>query len=146
MKTTWITKAVFTLVLGGNLSLPAAAGEKPRATCTLASISGAYGYAMSGVVVEGGVTTNLAFAGTLNFDGAGTVTGSDITNFGGQPLPLETFAGTYKVKGNCTGTYKVQSTESGTLSGYFTIVTAGDEIDLVGTESGAVYAGPARRR
>lgn len=144
MKTRLISATA--LALAGSLSLPAMAGQKPLGGCNLASLNGSYGYAISGTVVDNGSATNLAFAGTMTFDGAGNVSGSDITNFGGQALPLETFTGTYKVKGDCTGTYKLDTTESGTLTGYFTIVADGTEIDLVGTEPGAIYAGPAKKR
>jgi hypothetical protein len=146
MKTSSISASAIALALASSLSLPAIAGQKPADRCNLASLNGSYGYAISGIVIDGGAATNLAFAGTMTFDGAGNVSGSDITNFGGQAQPLETFTGTYKVKGNCTGTYTVQSTESGTLSGYFSIVADGTEIELVGTEPGAIYAGPAKKR
>jgi len=146
MKIHLISATALGLALAASLSFPTSAGQKPIGGCNLASLNGSYGYAISGMVVDNGSATNLAFAGTMTFDGAGNVGGSDITNFGGQAQPLETFTGTYKVKGNCTGTYRLDTTESGTLTGYFSIAADGTEIELVGTEKGAIYAGAAKKR
>lgn len=115
------------------------------ADCSLATLSGAYSYNFNGYLIDQGTSTPLAVVGTINFDGAGKISGFDTSVVGGDVEPLETFTGSYKVKADCSGTFKANTTESGTLHAYFTIDSAGSEFEFVDTDPGASFAGSARR-
>lgn len=115
------------------------------ADCSLATLSGAYSYNFNGYLIDQGTSTPLAVVGTINFDGAGKISGFDTSVVGGAADPLETFTGSYKVKPDCSGVFKANTTESGVLHAYFTIDSAGSEIEFVDTDPGASFAGAAKR-
>lgn len=131
--------AAFALVALTGIAQPA------LANCSLATLQGAYSYNFSGFLINGGTSTPLAVVGTINFDGAGKISGFDTSVVGGQADPLETFTGSYKVKDDCSGTFKANTTESGILHAYFTIDSGGSEIEFVDTDPGSSFAGAARR-
>jgi hypothetical protein len=136
---TWIATTAMALLPLGGLAQPA------MASCNLATLSGAYSYNFNGFLISGGSNIDLAVVGTINFDGAGKISGFDTSVVGGQADPLETFTGSYKVKEDCSGTFKLNTTESGILHAYFTIDSGGNEIEFVDTDPGTSIAGSAKR-
>jgi len=138
MKNFFATTALALMPLAG-IAQPAAA------SCNLAMLNGPYSYNFNGYLTDGSSNTDLAVVGTINFDGAGKISGFDESVVGGQAEPLETFTGSYKVKPDCSGTFKANTTESGILHAFFTIDSSGNEIEFVDTDPGASFAGSAKR-
>jgi len=135
----WITATALALLPLAGLAQPAAA------SCSLATLNGPYSYNFNGFLINGDSNIDLAVVGTINFDGAGKISGFDTSVVGGQAEPLETFTGSYKVKKDCSGTFKLNTTESGILHAYFTIDSGGNEIEFVDTDPGTSIAGSAKR-
>ena len=126
--------------------LPLASLAPPAAaSCSLATVNGPYSYNLSGFLINGNTSINLAVVGTIIFDGAGKISGFDTSVVGGQAEPLETFTGSYKVKDDCSGTFKANTSESGILHFYFAIDSGGSEIEFVATDPGSSFAGSAKR-
>jgi hypothetical protein len=76
-------------------------------TCSLAKVSGSYGYTTSGfVLAPSGVFVPAAAAGRINFDAQGNVSGTQTRVVAGSAL-AETFSGTYTVNPDCTGDFTV---------------------------------------
>ena len=136
----WIATTALALLPLSGLAQPASA------SCSIATLNGAYSYNFNGFLISGGSSTDLAVVGTLIFDGAGKLSGFDESMVGGQADPLETFTGSYKVKPDCSGTFKLNTTESGVLHAYFTIDSGGNEIEFVDTDPGTSFAGSARHQ
>ena len=119
------TVAVFVLAL---TAVPAA-----KASCSLATLKGAYADQDTGTIVGVG-----PFAGVNvdTFDGKGNLTIAGWSSVNGSvSYGLET--GTYTVNADCTGTYTV-SGGGITVDGFFVISKSGRELNIVITDPGTV--------
>jgi hypothetical protein len=106
--------------------------------CDAGSLSGAYGFVLSGVApVSGG--TLYSNAGQFVLDGNGNVSGASVVNVGGS-VSQTSFTGSYSVAGDCSGIAQVNSL--GTTSNYkFAIVNDGQATLFYEADSGWVEAG-----
>jgi len=76
-------------------------------SCSMAIVSGSYGYTTTGfVLAPNGVFLPAAAAGRIDFDAQGNVSGTQTRVVAGSPLP-EVFSGTYTVNPDCTGDFTV---------------------------------------
>src|SRR5262245_55472403 len=82
------------------VALAQPAQAKPQ--CTMSNVAGDYGYTSTGSVVSPPVGP-FAAVGRVTITGAGTFTGEQTTNVGGN-VADETITGTYAVDPDCTGT------------------------------------------
>jgi hypothetical protein len=95
------------LVLPLALAYPAiagaAAGTAP-ATCSLATLSGTYLFAFSGMNVAKAAAAPFAVAGYEVYDGTGAMRSVTTTNAAGKRARNVRQPGTYTVAADCTGT------------------------------------------
>ncbi|MBI2680191.1 MAG: hypothetical protein HYX25_04185 [Candidatus Solibacter usitatus] len=110
-------------------------------TCTNASISGNYGFSVSGLVVSSGFLPFVA-AGTLTSDGNGNLTGKDAATEG-QSVS-RTLTGTYIVNADCSGSVTLHDNLGN--NSQFNVRIAGDAIQFMQTDGGTIIAGEAKRR
>jgi uncharacterized protein (TIGR03437 family) len=113
-------------------------------TCAPVTISGPYGYAISGSIPTSGGIIPFADYGTLVADGKGSFTGSSTSSTGGT-ISARGISGTYSINANCTGAATFQDTLGNTLHLSFTVVDNGSEIQFIQTDSGTVVSGQAER-
>ncbi|MGH9453948.1 MAG: hypothetical protein ACRD2O_08265 [Terriglobia bacterium] len=118
----------------------AVSGRAQSATCTMASLSGAYAFTVTGQFVAGPPMGPIAGVAMTTFDGKGGLSQVDHVLHNGVP-PLEDWrpgAGTYTVNGNCTGTATINFTDgSPSLKLYFVLGKEGHEIRTVVSNSEA---------
>lgn len=139
---TAITVATIAITLiaaaAAAMGFVASASAAPRQTshefassCGLGTLRGTYLFHGDGTNVESGVSSALAYAGSITFDGAGNLQGYISTAVGGTVQSDRAYTGTYTVNSNCTGSYTVTSTVHVPVSfdvftspsgGYFTYV------------------------
>jgi hypothetical protein len=105
-------------------------------SCTNASFTGPYGYAITGLVFASGGFYPSAESGTVTADGKGNLKGSDTLSAAGQ-IQSQAFTGTYSINSDCTGT--VTTTSGGTPS-HFTIVAVNNGQQILFIESDAMVA------
>jgi hypothetical protein len=115
-----------TVCLGGS-----SAGAQDNPACTNATVSGSYGFLLTGTIVGFGP---IGIVGIATFDGAGHWSRSETTNLNGNPLPPETIAGTYNVNADCTGSTQDEQGHTSNL----VIVNHGKEILALSTNFGVV--------
>jgi len=76
-------------------------------SCSMAKVSGSYGYTTNGfVLAPNGVFVPAAAAGRIDFDAQGNVSGTQTRVVAGSAL-AETYSGTYTVNADCTGDFNV---------------------------------------
>src|SRR5579863_642702 len=131
------------LNVAGCISLAVPACAQPRVggigSCTPASLSGSYGYAISGF--DGVVP--VANYGFFTSNGSGSFTGSATVSIGGTITPI-TFSGQYTLNAACTGTSVFQDS-LGTVAHFaFTVNANGSVLEFVQTDSGTVVSGRAQ--
>ena len=129
-----------TLIYSGNgtSSLPAA--------CATATLSGPYGYSLTGPTLSGSTETGNAHeSGVLQFDGQGNATATfTLTTSAGTSTPSSS-SGTYTVSSNCQGTATLK--DSGGKSYTYTINIAGnygDSAAMIESGSGFLRSGQLR--
>src|SRR4029077_19646993 len=94
------TLAAIGLALLVTLALPAQAAQ-----CSLANVTGSYGYTTSGfVAIAPSTFVPVAAAGKITFDGHGHISGTQTRVVAGSSLD-ETYSGTYSVNADCTGSF-----------------------------------------
>ena len=122
-------------------SLPALAAQ-----CSLASVSGSYGYTSAGfVATPTGAFVPAAAAGRIVFDRHGNVAGTQTRVVAGSALD-ETYSGTYTVNADCTGSFTVvvqPDTRTSTVNLVWTDNAKG--ASAVFTNPGFVLTATARR-
>jgi uncharacterized protein (TIGR03437 family) len=114
--------AIFTssAVVGGSAYRQTASATPIQ--CGNGSLSGAYGYRLSGVApVSGGVA--YSDAGQFVADGNGNATGASVANFGGS-VSQTNANGSYSVASDCSGVAQVTN-QNGTLNYRFALVQDG---------------------
>lgn len=135
------TPFVATLVVLFMVALPAHGAQ-----CSIAIVSGRYGYTTSGfVTAPTGAFVPVAAAGWIVFDQKGNVHGTQTRVVAGSALD-ETYSGTYTVKPDCTGSFTVvvqPDTRTSTINLVWT--ENGKGISAVFTNPGFTLTSTARR-
>jgi hypothetical protein len=135
--------AISTLIfiVGISAAISTAAPEaKAQARCNLLTVKGSYGVLATGSFGP----AQLATLGTVNFDGAGNISGQSTSSFSGS-ISSDSFTGTYTVNEDCSGTINFVYAFF-TISGNTVIVDNGKELFLIETNPGAVASGVLKRQ
>ena|ERR1700756_4617182 len=135
------TPLLFTFVVLALAVLPALGAE-----CSMATVSGSYGYTTSGfVTAPTGAFVPVAAAGRIVFDRKGNVSGTQTRVVAGSALD-ETYSGTYTVNPDCTGSFTVvvqPDTRTSTINLVWT--DSGNGVSAVFTNPGFTLTSTARR-
>lgn len=107
--------------------------------CSNGSLSGTYGYVLTGFATESGGSYLYSDSGQVTADGNGNLTATSVANFGGT-FSNVTGTGTYSVTGQCYGTASV-TTENATSNYVFAIVQDGQEVLFLETDAGTTVGG-----
>ena len=110
-------------------------------TCTNASISGSYGYTLSGwIFTSTGGEYPFADFGTLTSNEKGSFSGTSTFSFDGT-IQAPTVTGTYSVNSNCTGTATLKDSAGDVIVLSLVIADNGQSIQLVESDQGTVVSG-----
>jgi hypothetical protein len=121
-----LKRAMLVLIVMSSLHVQSmlwAQEDAPPAGCDASSLTGSYGFGMSGVENN----SPVAYAGLLTFDGAGKISGM-IRN--GLPGQLSNVTGTYKVSADCTGLAAITSPKPAQVQWTFFIALTNKNSDL----------------
>lgn len=122
--------------------------SEAQSGCSVATLKGAYLYALDGFIISGDTAsqrTPFAQSGREIFHGDGTMSGVGTGNFNGVLAHL-TYTGTYTVGADCTGSV-IFTDNGGAVSHYdIAIEDGGAEFGFVQTDAGVVTAAFERRR
>jgi hypothetical protein len=136
----WMTPVLAVLIAGGGGGgTPAAAKQDDR--CDNGSISGSYGYTVTGTNLGVG---QVAAVGRVTADGRGGLTATDTLSAAGTIL-RRTITGSYAVNPNCTGSGQFTDNFGLTVHLDFVITNRGDEFQFIQTDPGTVFTGAAKR-
>ncbi|MBZ5595498.1 MAG: hypothetical protein LAP39_24910 [Acidobacteriia bacterium] len=112
--------------------------------CKSATLSGAYGYLMTGQIFLSQVGfVSFTDSGSLTWNGSGKVTGSSTLNVDGQ-IASRTLTGTYTVNADCTGSLKYTDNLTNSASINMVIIGSGVQIQFMESDSGAAISGNAK--
>lgn len=141
MKSTIAGAVAAAALLGAALHGAAAAQARPRSRCSAATLSGSYGFSVSGTNLRIG---QFAMVGRFASDGKGSFTGLAAQSINGT-ITRRTLTGTYKVEADCTGsaTLDLANGSKGTMM--FVIVDQGNELFFLMTDPGIIESGTAKR-
>lgn len=110
-------------------------------TCDATSLTGAFGYSLTGTVYDQQYYTYLlGAAGRMTADGNGNLTGADTYNFDGT-IAKRQYTGSYTVNADCTGSLSFTTTNGNATHADFAIVNNGKEVNLVQTDAGWILTG-----
>jgi uncharacterized protein (TIGR03437 family) len=146
----------FQLVNGGqggiiafSSSTGVVAGRAYRQTANLASIqcgpaslSGTYGYLLTGIVFNGNTAFYYSQAGTATADGRGGMSATGMANVNGTTL-TSTGQGNYSIASDCSGTASVRN-QNGTANYYVALVADGQGLLFMESDNGYTVAGEAQ--
>lgn len=104
-----------------------------RAQCSVATLSGTYGYTASGSAIGIGPVVS---AGVWTFDGAGNFTLVDTESLNGTII-RRNLTGTYTVQANCTGSFTFSAGNTDDV----VVVGGGAEVLLIDTDPGTAIIG-----
>jgi hypothetical protein len=124
------------------------AGDRAQ-PCGPRTVRGRYGFTVTGTQFFPPPAPPLqaATVGTIEFDGRGGFTGSDIASFSGQVFS-RTLTGTYSVHGSCTldATLEVLTGTPGLRFSFSAvIVDQGREILFIQTDPGSLFVGSLKK-
>jgi hypothetical protein len=126
-----------------QLSSPQPVKAEYATACSLSSITGTYGFVLTGWVGGTAALVPLATSGYLTANGAGKLTGDGTTVESGSIFPLGGLTGTYTVNANCTGTAAISSKALPTVNVNFVIVAARKQLVIIDTDNGSTITGTA---
>jgi uncharacterized protein (TIGR03437 family) len=110
--------------------------------CTIGSLTGAYGYLLTGVTSASGSTLYYSDAGSVVSDGGGNLTSQDVVNLGGTTVNLQA-TGSYSISSDCTGNAQLTS-QSGSGNYFFAVAEDGQALLFMETDAGTTVAGTAQ--
>ena len=131
---------LFPMLLLFGTALVAWAGEDED-TCTLASLEGGWGFALSGTLLAG----PAAATGVFIVDGEGNFSGHNTLSLNGTILS-ETFTGTVTVNPDCTTSATVVGSVAGEAHFDGVLVAGSREILLIRRDPGTVLFGSAKKQ
>lgn len=130
-----------------QVRLAASTAAQPRVggplTCTLSTISGPYGCAISGFVVSSTGASPFAEQGTLVADGNGSLVGVATESLGAA-IASGNISGTYTINASCAGSATLKNTAGNGVHVAFTVVNNGGQLNFIQSDSGAVISGTAQ--
>lgn len=135
----FVTLGLFAVVALGTLLW--AQPMHPAQGCSITTLHDTYGYSLNG-------TTNgnpITIVGEFATDGNGTLAGMQTRSENGtisQPATL----GTYKLNSNCTGTLEIDPAGGSKEHFAVAITSAGEEIEMIGTDTGITEQGSAQAK
>lgn len=110
--------------------------------CGTASLSGSYGYLLTGVAFQSGNGYYYSQAGNATGDGRGNMSATGMANVGGSTL-TSTGQGPYSVASDCSGTASVKN-QNGTANYFIAVVDDGQALLFMESDSGYAVAGVAQ--
>jgi uncharacterized protein (TIGR03437 family) len=122
------------VVTGRAFSAGSEAGQ-----CNNGSLSGTYGYLLTGVAALSGQAYAYSDAGQVAADGNGNLTSTSIADVGGTVLDIGG-SGNYSVSNDCHGTASI-TTQDGTTNYVFAIAQDGATVIFLETDSGTTVGG-----
>jgi len=108
--------------------------------CSNASLTGRYGFAINGTTNGNPITA----MGQIATNGNGTLAGNETISENGTVGNLLGVLGTYAIKSNCTGTMTIQAAGHSKQNFDVTVISGGQQIDMVQTDSGTTELGTAQ--
>ena len=139
--------AIAVVALATHLSQPRAIHAQTG--CDLTSLSGAYGYGLTGYAYDNqGNLYIIASAGRLVADGNGGVSGADTYSFDGT-IGKRSYTGTYTMNTDCTGSVALQisvGNTTGAAHGDIVSVNNGNEINFVQTDTNYILSGVFKKQ
>src|SRR5579862_7917459 len=137
-----LAQVLFSLSVALFMACPHGDAQTVVKSCTNASFSGAYGYTISGMLLE---TSFLRFAsaGSITADGNGNLTVYGFTSEGGEIVPAAVFSGTYSLNSDCTGSAVFNDAE---VAIHMNMVIGVSGVQLMLSSNGTIISGVAKRR
>lgn len=137
------TVLLLVVVGGAGLAALGAARQRPApAACSTRALAGAYGFSFSGTNVR---TGSYAIVGRFVADGKGRYEGAAAQSVSGRVF-RNTISGSYTVLADCTGTSSLEFKGApAAVNLSFVIVSGGEEVLLMSTDSGTIETGVAKR-
>jgi len=125
----------------------AAKAQDPNTGCTMASITGNFGFSVTGWNNIGGTNVPVALVGKLIYSGTGTLSGT-ITNVQNGVVSLPSgLSGTYTINADCTGASLITPEGNSTTAHFNMIVSGqGSMIYFIQTDNGNTVTGTANRQ
>jgi hypothetical protein len=108
--------------------------------CSNSSLTGRYGFAINGTANGNPITA----VGQIATNGNGTLAGNETISQNGALGNLLEVLGTYSIKSNCTGTMTIQAAGHSKQNFSVTVISGGQQIDMVQTDSGTTELGTAQ--
>jgi hypothetical protein len=110
------------------------------ATCSNAMVHGHYGFAINGTANGNPITA----VGQIRTNGSGSLSGIEtISDNGTIGANLEVL-GKFDIRSNCTGTMTIQAQGRSKQNFNVTVISGGNQIDLIQTDSGTTELGTAQ--
>jgi uncharacterized protein (TIGR03437 family) len=107
--------------------------------CSNGSLSGTYGYVLTGSAAQSGLSYVYSDSGQVAADGNGNLTTTSVTNFGGT-FSNVSGTGTYSVNNQCYGT-AIITTQTVTSNYVFAIAQDGQVVLFLETDTGRTVGG-----
>lgn len=131
---------------GPSLSGQTEPTEPEGRHCSDATISGTYGFIITGTVAPKGVGVPYATVGHFTSNGKGKIAGAATTGEDGQFAIDIPFTGTISISANCTGTITVTDPGGIVTNYHLVVVDEAKELLLIQTDVGSVVSGRATKR
>jgi hypothetical protein len=145
-----LSRSVASLLLAVSLLFGTAplaeAGKERSQECSVASLSGSFGYTVTGTLNGGSFPGHFAAVGRLSFDGKGNFQNIRTLNRNGNITHWVEGDGTYTLNPDCTGNFEF--TEGGVVTQTTDIVVDddGNEVRMVTTSPGTVLTVQGRKQ
>ena len=110
--------------------------------CGTGSLSGLYGFALTGGESSAGRSFLYSNSGQLSADGNGNLTAASVANFGGTFSNISG-TGTYSLSSNCQGTAAI-TTQAGTSNYIIAVVQDGQQVLFLETDTSTTVSGSAQ--
>jgi hypothetical protein len=111
----------------------------PAGSCSNASLTGNYGFAINGTA--GG--NPIASVGQVTANGNGKIAGFVSTSVNGSVASQVPLRGVYHINSNCTGTQTITPQGGSPFHFELAIIAGGKQVQLIETDSGTTEAGNA---
>jgi uncharacterized protein (TIGR03437 family) len=110
--------------------------------CSTGSLSGSYGYLLSGFTSVSVSATVYSDAGNVVSDGNGNLASQSLVNVGGTTVQVQA-TGSYSVSSDCSGTAQLTD-QYGTTNYAFSVVQDGQAVLFMETDAGTTVSGSAQ--